>query len=95
MKFKKMNYRIHDFKLGHRNVTGYAIDFPDVKLCVREKSRRHWEADHYDSGFAINTYYPFPCTRQQAAEIVVECVKQKIASGDYAKAIRRANRDRS
>lgn len=91
MKTKKFRYKIENIYNVDRCevVTGFAVDFPDVRFCVRPLGGDLWKIDHYDTGKGFGPY----CTsKKQAIERGVDVLKMNLASGKYAEVIEAVNR---
>jgi hypothetical protein len=96
-RLKNINYLI-DTSNGDESVTGYAVDWPTVRICVRKKANRCWRADHYDSGTSIpisltsGFYGQRSCaTRDGAIRGAISVLVDAIQSGKYAEAIHKLN----
>ncbi len=92
MKLVKCSYKIHDSYNEHsyQLVKGYAVksDIVDVKFCIRKIEDNCFKADDFETGFAIR--YFFESTKKQAAKAAEEFIKEKVESGEYAKAFEKA-----
>ena len=91
MRLKKIKYLIDDSRgTGGktRKVTGYAIDWLPVRLCVRKAGERCWKIDHYDTGYGISVDCFTPPASMEATVLYgIEKVAGKIASGAYQTAL--------
>ena len=94
MKLVRINYLIdhsHGKSDESRHVTGYAIDYPKVRLCVRERAMHDWCIDHYDTGLGIDIPGHWPIrSKKNAAKMAVRYVDEKVANGEYQKSLDRA-----
>jgi hypothetical protein len=87
METKRITYKIRrwtpDIGEGIKTVTGYAIDWPVCRMCVRLENLAY-RVDHYDSGLSIVKDY---AVRNDAIEAAQKRILETIANGKYAWAI--------
>lgn len=66
------------------SVSGFAIDFPDARICVREAALDLWVVDHYDTGFLIGGHH---AAMDDCIEYAIRRYKETKASGLWDKAV--------
>jgi hypothetical protein len=95
MNTKRITYKIKRWTLdiGYeiKTVTGYAIDWPVCRMCVRLENLAY-RVDHYDSGYSIVKDY---AVRNDAIEAAQKRILEDIANGKYALAIEAINREQT
>lgn len=85
-RIRKITYRIDDCGRS-REVQGFALDWPTVRLCFRH-TPSGWRCDHYDSGYKAG---PFYMTITDAIRGSIRLFENSIQTGNYAECIKSIN----
>ncbi len=88
MEIAGISYWIHDYVVGKRMVSGWAIDSRlPVRICIRLNELGDWVCEHFDSGYRFGNILPSESFLiSEVVDYAIRTMGDAIATGAFVKA---------